>query len=72
VKVKTFTANARESRRYGPLHDKDGREFVVASARAARPISRRFAFKGVDDRNAAEALKGTELFVARDALPATG
>jgi 16S rRNA processing protein RimM len=29
------------------------------------------AFAGIADRNAAEALKGTQLFVARDALPAT-
>jgi len=30
------------------------------------------AFKGVSDRGAAEALKGTELFIAREALPAAG
>ena len=69
VKVKTFTSAIENLRGYGPLHDKDGREFIVASARHAKADIAVVRFKGVDDRNAAEALKGAELRVARDALP---
>ena len=37
----------------------------------AKPGEAVIAFEGVSDRNAAEALKGTELFVKRAALPET-
>ncbi|MDX2205495.1 MAG: ribosome maturation factor RimM [Hyphomicrobiaceae bacterium] len=56
---------------YGPLTCADGsRRFVLGNVRAAAKgvVAR---IKGVDDRNGAEALKGTELFVPRDRLPAT-
>ena len=67
VKVKVFTETPGALPCYGALHD-------------ARPVSRSPPFarqtgRGGDficrhhDRNAAEALKGTELFVARAALP---
>jgi 16S rRNA processing protein RimM len=71
VKVKTFASAIENLRGYGPLHGQDGREFVVASARLAKADIAVVRFKGVDDRNAAEALKGTELRVSRDALPPT-
>jgi 16S rRNA processing protein RimM len=71
VKVKTFTAAIENLRGYGPLYAQGGREFIVASARHAKADIAVVRFKGVDDRNAAEALKGTELRVARDALPPT-
>jgi len=70
VKVKTFTATPEGLGVYGPLHDKDGRAFSVAAVRAGKDVAF-VAFKEVVDRNAAEKLKGTELFVSRDALPAT-
>ena len=70
VKVKTFTQSPEALGAYGPLHDKDGRAFTATSVRAAKDVAVA-AFKEVRDRNAAEALKGVELFVARDALPAT-
>jgi len=70
VKVKTFTATPEALARYGDLHTKDGRKFAVATARAGKGDEAIVALKGVGDRNAAEALKGTELFVARGALPA--
>ena len=44
--------------------------FTITAFRPAKPGEAVIAFEGVRDRNAAEALKGTELFVARDALPA--
>ena len=69
VKVKTFTESPDKLGAYGALHAKDGRTFVVHTARAAKPDIAVVRFDGVGDRNAAEKLKGLELFVARDALP---
>ena len=71
VKVKTFTADPEAlSRAYSVLHDKSGKRYEITAFRTAKPGEAVISFWGVHDRNAAEALKGTELFVARDALPA--
>src|SRR5579863_3154711 len=71
VKVKTFTHNPEHLGAYGALHAKDGRVFHVASARTSKADIAIVRFEGVADRNAAEALKGIELFVDRGVLPAT-
>ena len=71
VRLKSFTARAQDIAAYGPLQDANGtRRFELALAGAARGalIAR---IKGVDDRNAAERLKGEKLYVARDRLPPT-
>lgn len=75
VKVKSFTAHADAIADYGPLSDARGsREFVLKLAGKGKSggdgkgvIIARIA--GVEDRNAAEALKGQQLFVSRDRLP---
>lgn len=72
VKVKSFAAQPSDIAAYGPLSDAgEKRHFdlsVVGTADATRGILvARIA--GVVDRNAAEALKGTELYVAREKLP---
>lgn len=69
VKVKTFTAAPDALPRYGKLHARDGRTFTITAFRPAKQGEAVIAFAEVRDRNAAEALKGTELFVSRDALP---
>jgi 16S rRNA processing protein RimM len=69
VKVKTFTVNPEHLGAYGALHAKDGRTFRVRAARISKGDIAAVHLEGVADRNAAEALKGTELFVDRDALP---
>jgi 16S rRNA processing protein RimM len=66
VKLKTFTETPETLARYRRLHAKDGRVFTVTAARGEV-----VSFAEVADRKAAEALKGVELFVARDALPKT-
>ena len=71
VKVKTFTADPEALGAYGALHDSQGRRYEITAFRTAKPGEAVMSFKGVGDRNAAEALKGIELFVARDALPQT-
>ena len=73
VKVKSFAAKPAAIADYGPLTDpKRKRSFdlsIVGTGDAAKGvvIAR---ITGVADRNAAEALKGVELFVDRDRLPA--
>ena len=69
VKAKLFTADPGALPRYGALHARDGRTFTITAFRTAKPGEAVIAFAEVRDRNAAEALKGTELFVTRDALP---
>ncbi len=69
VKAKVFTATPDALPRYGKLHASDGRMFTITAFRPTKPGEAVIAFSEVRDRNAAEALKGTELFVARDALP---
>ncbi|HJW39961.1 MAG TPA: ribosome maturation factor RimM [Rhizomicrobium sp.] len=71
LRVKTFTEHPEVLARYRGLHTQDGRRFTVTAARAARPGEAILAFAEIADRGAAEALKGTELYVPRDALPAT-
>jgi 16S rRNA processing protein RimM len=72
VKAKLFTAVPDALPRYGALHTKDGRKLVITALRPAKAGEAVIAFEGVRDRNAAEALKGAELFVDRAALPQTG
>jgi 16S rRNA processing protein RimM len=71
VKVKTFTERPDSLAQYGGLHTADGRRFTVTAARGTKPDEAVLKFAEISDRAAAEALKGTELFVARAALPAT-
>lgn len=71
LRVKTFTGDPLALADYGPLYAKDGRAFEIAAIRPANEVVV-VRFKGVTDRNAAEALTGTELFVDRSALPDDG
>lgn len=72
VRVKSFTQEPADIAAYGPLTDADGgRSFDLEVTGAAKGvvIAR---IKGVGDRDRAEALRGTELYVDRAALPETG
>jgi 16S rRNA processing protein RimM len=71
VKVKLFTAAPDALPRYGALHTKDGRKLKITAYRPSKEGEAVIAFAGISDRNAAEALRGTELFVTREALPQT-
>ena len=68
--IHAYTMAPEDIGAYGPLFDKAGeRSFEVANARlTAKGVVARF--EGVGDRTAAEALKGVELYVDRDRLPA--
>lgn len=70
VRLWSFTEDPEAVTDYGPLETEDGkRRFEIESLRAAKDhfVAR---LKGIDDRNAAEALRNVELYVARDRLPA--
>lgn len=73
VKVKTFTGEPEAIGDYGPLQDASAaRKFQLKVLRLSKGDVVIARIKGVEDRNAAEALKGTELHVLRSALPQAG
>ena len=72
VKVKLFTETSESLARYGVLKDKQGKQFEITAIRPAKDGEAVISFSGIADRSTAEALKGTELFVARSQLPAPG
>jgi 16S rRNA processing protein RimM len=72
VRVKTFTEAPDKLGAYGPLHAKDGRNFTLESVRESKEGECIAVFAEIANRDAAEVLKGTELYVSRAALPQTG
>ncbi len=68
VKAKCFTDELHALTAYGPLQDAAGQSYKITSAKADK-IGARLTIEGIGERNAAEALRGTALFVARDKLP---
>src|SRR5690606_39896763 len=67
VRVKTFTGDPLAIAEYGLLYDEQGKSYEVLEARPAKTVVV-VRFKGVNDRNAAEALNGIELFIDRSQL----
>jgi 16S rRNA processing protein RimM len=68
VRAKAYTADPTALGDYGHLHSLDGRSFEVLEIREAKNVVV-VRFRGINDRNAAEALNGLELYVERDNLP---
>ncbi len=70
VQVRTYTGTPESIASYGPLSDKEGRRtFKLKVVRVTdKGIIARV--EGIADRNAAETLKGIELYVDRAKLPA--
>lgn len=69
VRVKTFTERPEDIAAYGALKDAAGQttyKLKVIGLSKGLPVVR---IKGISDRNQAEALKGTELYVSRSELP---
>ena len=71
VKVKTFTEAPENLAAYGPLHTREGRKLEIAVLRDGNGCAI-VRFDGVNTREAAESLKGAELYVSRATLPGTG
>ena len=69
VRLKAFTQDPLNVAEYGPLEAEDGkRQIEIEAVRPAKDmlVAR---LKGIDDRDAAEALKNMRLYVARERLP---
>lgn len=69
VRIKSFTAEPGGLTAYGPLSDSAGRRRFRVSILGEARGALRARIDGVDDRDAAEALAGVELYVDREALP---
>jgi 16S rRNA processing protein RimM len=69
VRLKSFAEAEADILSYGPLEDEGGKSYkLTPQGRAKGVLLARV--EGVADRDAAEALKGTMLYVSREALPA--
>jgi 16S rRNA processing protein RimM len=68
VRVRSYTDDPTALGDYGKLHSDDGRVFEILEIREAKNIVI-VRFRGINDREAAEALTGLELFIERDNLP---
>jgi len=69
VCVKSFTADPEALVDYGPFTDKAGRrEYAIEMTGRSKGMIRGRVL-GVDDRDAAAALRGTELYIDRNILP---
>lgn len=69
VKVKSFSDNEKNLTRYGALSNERGdKTFRLKIVGRSKELLR-VKIEGVDDRNTAETLVGTGLYVSRDKLP---
>ena len=68
VRARAYTSDPAALGDYGHLHSMDGRSFEVLEIREAKNVVV-VRFRGVNDRDAAEALNGLELYIERDNLP---
>ncbi len=70
IRVKSFTADPLALASYKGLTDATGaRSFVIEAARAVKDDMIVVRLAGLRDRNGAEALTNTDIFIAREALP---
>jgi 16S rRNA processing protein RimM len=69
LKITTFTADPMALTGYRNLLRQDGTPAVAIAS--ARPVKGGLVarLKGVEDRNAAEAMRGLKLYITRDVLP---
>jgi 16S rRNA processing protein RimM len=68
VRARSYTSDPTALGDYGHLHSMDGRSFEVLEVRQAKNVVI-VRFRGVNDRTAAEALNGLELYIEREKLP---
>ncbi len=69
VKIKSFTAEPLDIGAYGPLSDAKGQRQYDPTIKGQVKETVLAAFAGVTDRDQAQALRGTRLYVARSVLP---
>jgi 16S rRNA processing protein RimM len=68
VRVTSFTENPLALGDYEPLIDAAGNLYQIEKSRPAKNVLV-VRFKGIDTREAAERIRGTELFIERNSLP---
>jgi 16S rRNA processing protein RimM len=68
LKLRCFTERAEDVAAYGPVFDRNGWRFELEVIGPA-PGGVLARAQGIEDRTAAEALRGTELLVPRSVLP---
>ncbi len=69
VLIKSHTQAREDITAYGPLYDEAGTRAFDISIKRITAKGAVAHIVGIDDRNAAEALKGTKLFIERARLP---
>lgn len=69
VKVKSWTEAEQDVGAYGVLENEDGSKSFTLRVTGHSKELLRCKIKGIDDRNAAEALIGTRFYVSREVLP---
>ncbi|MCP4394806.1 MAG: 16S rRNA processing protein RimM [Alphaproteobacteria bacterium] len=69
VKLKSFTDNPRDITSFGVLQNERGNKTFSLTIIGKTKDGLRAHIEGIDDKDAADELKGTELFVSRDILP---
>ena len=69
VKIAAYTGEPEDIAAYGPLATAEGRYFHISAIRSVKGGTVIAVLRGVSNRDEAEKLKGTELYVSRAALP---
>ena len=69
VKVRSYTTNPLDIDRYGTVEDAAGIHQFKLKSKGMASTNVRVKIEGIDDRNAAEALIGTELYIDRETFP---
>ena len=69
VRVRCFSANPLSVGDYGHLHAEDGRSFEILEIRPGKNNMVVVRFRGINDRTAAETLRGLDLYIERENLP---
>jgi 16S rRNA processing protein RimM len=69
LKLRCFTERPEDVAAYGQLHDEHGNPLFAITIKAPCRGGLIVAAEGVSDRNAADALRGTALYVPRRMLP---
>jgi 16S rRNA processing protein RimM len=72
LKLRCFTERAEDVAAYGPVFDQNARRLFELEVIGPAPGGVLARAQGIQDRTTAEALRGTELFVPRSALPEPG
>lgn len=70
VVIRSYAADPEDIGAYGPLSDQSGRATYEITPLRSGPKGVVARVAGIQDRTAAEQLRGTKLYIARAALPA--